>query len=128
MVYPAFRARVWIPKPWSLLIFFSLLAAAATAISVRLHLFFTSRSYPSQLSFQRSRARPWIHSSDALFAAGLLLDALAIASDHSAIAALLLAVSVAAAVSMLIIEPATARAAFPRSGTSFVDQDRRPGR
>ena len=128
MVYPAFRARLWIPKPWSLILFFSLLAAAATAVSVRLHLYFTSRSYSSQLTSQRARARPWTQSSDAIFAATLLLDAMAIASDHSAVAALLLAVSVAATVSMLIIEPATAGAAFSRSGTSFVDQDRRPGR
>ena len=128
MVYPAFRARLWIPKPWSLILFFSLLAAAATAVSVRLHLYFTSRSYPSQLASQRARARRWTQASDAIFVAGLLLDAMAIASDHSAVASLLLAVSVAATVSMLIIEPATAGAAFSRSGTSFVDQDRRPGR
>ena len=39
--------------------------------------------------------------------------ALAIGGDHAEIAALLLAISVAATVSTLIIEPATARAAFP---------------
>jgi hypothetical protein len=43
----------------------------------------------------------------------LLLAALAIGGEHPEIAALMLAVSVAATVSMLIIEPATARAAFP---------------
>ncbi|MEP7308643.1 MAG: serine/threonine-protein kinase [Acidobacteriota bacterium] len=128
MVYPAFRSRLWIPKPWSLILFFSLLAAAATAVSVRLHLYFTSRSYPSQLASQRAGARPWTRWSDAVFAIGLLLNALAISGDHSAVAALLLAVSVAVTVSMLIIEPATAGAAFSRSGTPLVDQDRRPGR
>jgi hypothetical protein len=112
MVYPAWRARVWIPEPWNLMFFFALLAAGATAVSVRLHLFFTSRSYPSELSFQRERARPWTRSSDGVFVAALLLAALFIGSDHSEIAALLLAFSVAATVSMLIIEPATARAAF----------------
>ena len=90
----------------------ALLAAAATAVSVRLHLFFTSRSYPSELPFQRARARPWTRSSDTVFVAALLLAAVAIGGDHSEIAALLLAVSVAATVSMLIIEPATERAAF----------------
>jgi hypothetical protein len=54
-----------------------------------------------------------------VFVAALLLAALTIGGSHSEIAALLFAVSVAATVSMLIIEPATARAAFsnqsPRS-------------
>jgi len=112
MLYPGWHARVWISRPWNMLFFFALLTAAATAVSVRLHLFFTSRSYPSELPFQRARARPLTRSSDTAFVAALLLAAVAIGSDHSEVAALLLAVSVAATVSMLIIEPATERAAF----------------
>jgi len=50
---------------------------------------------------------------DRYLMAALLVTALAIGGDHAEIAALLLAVSVAATVSTLIIEPATARAAFP---------------
>ena len=111
-IYPVWHARVWIAKPWSLLLFFVLVAAAATAISIRLHLFFTSRSYPSELRVQRSRSRAWTSASDAVVAAALLVTALAIGGDHAEIAALLLAVSVATTISMLIIEPATARAAF----------------
>ena len=111
-IYPAWHARVWIAKPWNMFLFFALLAAAASAISVRLHLFFTSRSYPSELAFQRQRVRGLTRLSDTVFVVALLLAALAIGADHSLIAALLLTVSVATTVSMLIIEPATARAAF----------------
>ena len=112
MIYPAWHARLWISKPWNMFFFFALLAAAATAVSVRLHLFFTSRSYPSELSFQRARAVPWTRSSDTVFAAGSPAGRSGHRRRPLRIAALLLAVSLAATVSMLIIEPATARAAF----------------
>jgi len=111
-LYPAWHTRLWISKPWNLLFFFTALAAAATAVSVRLHLFFTSRSYPSELPVQRRHTAAWTRTSDIAFVAALLLITLSIGGDHSAIGALLLTVSIAATVSMLIIEPATARAAF----------------
>ena len=37
MIYPAWHARVWLPAPWGMLFFFTVLAAAATSVTVRLH-------------------------------------------------------------------------------------------
>ena len=59
MIYPAWRARVWLPAPWGMLFFFAVLAAAATSATVRLHLRFTARVYPGELPLQRQRALPW---------------------------------------------------------------------
>jgi hypothetical protein len=119
VIYPAWRARVWLPAPWKSVFFLAVVAAAVVAVAIRLHLVFASRSYPAELSAQRTRTRAWRRGSDTVLAASLLLAALAVGGDHSEVAALLLTVAVAGLVSMLIIEPATDRAAFgdqsPRS-------------
>ena len=70
MIYPAWHARVWLPAPWGMLFFFAVLAAAATSVTVRLHLRFTARVYPAELPLQRARARPWTRWSDAGFSRG----------------------------------------------------------
>lgn len=121
MLYPAWRARVWLPKPWDSLFFFLALGAAATGVTVRLHLFFTARSYSDELSVQRARALPWTRWSDAAFSIALFLGALAIGGDHSEIAALLLSVSIAAAVASWMIEPVTTRAAFPEPKNRVIE-------
>jgi serine/threonine protein kinase len=124
MIYPAWRARIWLPAPWNSLFFLAIVAAAVVTVAVRLHLVFAARSYPTELSTQRTRTRAWRRASDTLLSASLFFAALALASDHSEVAALLLTVSVAAMVSMLVIEPATDHAAFgnptPRSQTDGV--------
>ena len=112
MLYPAWRAHTWLPKPWPMVFFFALLAAAATGATVRLHLAFTARFYGHELPSQRARARPWTRLSDAAFSACLALAALAISDQHSLIATLLMAASIATALAEFLIEPATARAAF----------------
>ena len=76
MIYPAWRARVWLDAPWGMLFFFAVLAAAATSVTVRLHLRFTARVYPGELPLQRARARPWTRWSDAGFSVALLLAGL----------------------------------------------------
>jgi serine/threonine-protein kinase len=112
MIYPAWRARVWMEAPWGMLFFFAMLAAAATSITVRLHLRFTARVYPAELALQRARALPWTRWSDAGFSMALLLAGLGIGGTHPEVATLLVAVSIAAAVASFTIEPATTRAAF----------------
>lgn len=116
MMYPAWRVRSWLPQPWGTIFLLTVLACAATATSLRLHLWFTARFYPAELSTERARGLPWTRWSDGGFIASLLLAALAIASAHQLVAMLLVTVSVAAAVASFMIEPTTARAAF--GGTS----------
>ncbi|MEO8259858.1 MAG: serine/threonine-protein kinase [Acidobacteriota bacterium] len=115
MIYPAWHARVWLPAPWGMLFFFAVLAAAATAVAVRLHLRFTARVYPGELTPQRAQARSWTRSGDAGFSVALLLAGLALRETHAEFATLFVAVAIAAAVASVIIEPATTRAAFGES-------------
>jgi serine/threonine protein kinase len=122
LIYPAWRARVWMEAPWGMLFFFALLAAAATSITVRLHLRFTARVYPTELPLQRARALPWTRWSDGGFSVTLLLAGLGLGATHPEVATLFVAVSIAGAVATFIIEPATTRAAFgdesPRKTTT----------
>ncbi len=112
MLYPAWRVRAWLPQPWGIVFLFFVIACTAVAATVRLHLWFTYRFYPSELLAQRTRSRSWTRASDAGLSAALVLAAFGIAKLHPEIATLLIAVSVAASLSSFLIEPATTRAAF----------------
>ena len=116
MLYPVWRARVWLPALWSTVFLLWTLACTAAAVSLRLHLMFMARFYLSDLAEQHSQTHLWIRLSDVGFATGLLLAALAIGGVHPEFAMLLVGVSTAALVGSLVIEPATTRAAFRRSG------------
>jgi serine/threonine protein kinase len=116
VLYPVWRARDWLPAPWGMLFLLSTLLCTAAAVSLRLHLLFMARFYVSDLAEQHAETYLWIRLSDAGFAAALIAAALGIGSEHSALAMLLVAVGTAAVVGSLVIEPATTKAAFRRSG------------
>ena len=119
MIYATSRVRQWLPEPAGMLLLFAVLTCAAVASSLRLHLWFTGRFYPTELSAQRARALPWTRWSDAGFAASLFLGAVAIGRDHLAFATLLIGVAIVAAVMSFTIEPATTRAAFRGRGSGL---------
>ena len=89
------------------------------AANIRLHLWFTSRTYPSELAEQRANVSQWVRAADVLFTVILLATGLAIAGDHTGWGALFISFGIGAALAFLIIEPTTARAAFreAKSGT-----------
>ncbi|MGE5815589.1 MAG: serine/threonine-protein kinase [Acidobacteriota bacterium] len=113
MLYPAWRVRTFLPSPWGMLFFLALLAAAAAATSFRLNLWFVSHHFPVELPAQRARTWLPIRVSDATFGGCLLIAAFAIAGGHPEFAVLLVAVSIAMLVTAFVIEPTTARVAFP---------------
>jgi len=115
MLYPLWKSREWIPRPWGSLLFFAALAAVAVAANLRLHLWFTSRFYPAELGAQRGRVFRWIRGSDAILALLLVVTAAAVADSHAAMATLFIAVAIGAFLGFAIIEPATTRAAFRRT-------------
>ena len=115
MMYPAWRVRAWLPSPWGLAFLLAALASAAAATTLRLHVWFTARSYPSELSVEHARARPWVRRCDVAFAASQLLAALGIGNRHPAFAMLFVTVGVATAIASFVIEPTAARAAFESS-------------
>lgn len=89
-----------------------MLASIIVAGNLRLHLWFSSRIYPAELARQRADVAGWVRSGDWLFAATLLAGGVALAGAHAGWGAFLIAFGVGSAVAFLIIEPATARAAF----------------
>ena len=93
-------------------LFLAGLVAALVASTLRLHLWFTLRSYPSEWNVQRRRTAIWIHAADTAFVAVQLAAAATIATERPRLAALFVSAAVAALLAFAIIEPATTRAAF----------------
>ena len=116
VLYPVWRAQVWLTPPWGMLFLLSTLLCTAAAVSLRLHLLFMAGFYVSDLAEQHAQTYLWIRLSDGGFAAALIAAALGIGTEHPEFAMLLVAVGTAAIVGSLVIEPATTRAAFRRSG------------
>ena len=112
MLYPLWRVREWAPPPWGSAVFFAALAAVLVAANLRFHLSFTERFTPDELDLQQTRVAPWVRAADWLFAALLLAATALIAAAHPAWASLTAAVGIVSAVTFLVIEPATTRAAF----------------
>jgi len=117
MVWPAWNARVMIGGRVGGALFFATLIAVIVATTLRLHLWFTSRFYPSELRWARRRTARWTRAADWLFVAALGTSGVLVGEDRSPVAIVLVAVAVGAAIAFLIIERATARAAFRNSAT-----------
>ena len=118
MTWPAWTGRQIIGGPLGRGLFMILLMAVIVAANLRLHLWFTSRFYPAELQWARQRASIWIQLADWLFVASLATTGILVGEDHSPVAIMLLSVAVGAAIAFLVIERATARAAFRTSTTS----------
>jgi hypothetical protein len=88
------------------------LVAVGIAANLRLHLWFTSRFYHSQLEAQRRAVSNWIRFGDWLFVLMLAVTAVRIHTVHAIVATLLMSVAVGSLVGFLLIEPATTRAAL----------------
>ncbi len=112
MLYPLWQVREWASPPWGSAVFFAALAAVLVAANLRFHLSFTERFTPAQLDLQRTQSSPWIRAADWLFVVLLLAATALIAEAHAAWASLTAAVGIVSAVTFLVIEPATTRAAF----------------
>jgi hypothetical protein len=125
MVIPAWSARALIGGAAGRAFFIVVLAAVIVAANLRLHLWFTSHFYPRELKWLRARIGRWIQAADWLFALSLVAGALLIGIDESPIAILLLAFGLGAAVAFVVIEPATARAAFRRADPVTAGTDSR---
>jgi serine/threonine protein kinase len=116
VVVPAWRTWEWIvPDLLRELIRLTTLVVVPLAVSLRLHIWFMSRYDPSGLREQRPRTAPWIRLADWGFALAMLAGALAIMPTLPAFGATFVVLSVCYAVAFLVVEPATARAAFRES-------------
>jgi hypothetical protein len=91
-----------------------LLALVAGVVSgaMRLHGWFGARQYRDAWSVRRARGRAAIVATDLIFAATLLLSGIRLLALDDRAATLLGAAAASVAVSLLVVEPATSRAAF----------------
>jgi serine/threonine protein kinase len=115
MIIPAWYARGLIGGTWGRVFFITTLASVIVAANLRLHLWFTSRFYESELTSVHNQSSRWIRVADWVFAAALLAGGFLISDEGSPLAIVLPSVAVGAVVAFLLIEPVTARAAFARS-------------
>lgn len=118
MLYPMWRVKQWLGGVEGSLFFFPALVAVGIASNLRFHLWFTSRFYVSELSYQRRKVAPWIRAADWLFVFALAAAAVRIHTMHAIIATLLMSVAVGSLVAFSLIEPTTTRAALDRNTDS----------
>ena len=117
MLYPLWRVKQWLGGIEGSLLFFPALIAVGIAANLRLHLWFTSRYYVSELAEQRRRVAPWMRGADCLFIFMLVVCAVRLHTLHAIIATLLLAVAMGALVAFLMVEPVAARAALDNNNS-----------
>ncbi len=115
MVIPAWYARGLIGGTWGRVFFIVTLASVIVAANLRLHLWFTSRFYESELTWVHDRSGRWIRAADWVFAAALASGGLLIRDEGSPLTIVLPSVAIGSVVAFLLIEPVTARAAFNRA-------------
>src|SRR5439155_16078623 len=78
MMYPGWYLQRWLGESWGILFLLAVLAPAAWATSLRLHLRFLARHVANELAVQRARTLPWLRVADAGFAASQFVGAVAI--------------------------------------------------
>ncbi len=111
MAWPAWEVHKWTGR-YGVLIFLATIVTIVVAGNLRLHLWFTSRTYPGELPAQRAHVGKGIHAADYGFALLMMATGLVIADAHTGWGALFVAFGLGSALGFLVIEPATARAAF----------------
>jgi hypothetical protein len=114
MLVAVWLARGLFGAPWGNIVFYAALALETAAVTMRLHLWFTSRHDRSLLDIQRRRVHAPIVVLDALFATLLLGTAAVAASADAPAAPLFVVAGITSLLSLMVIEPATSRAAFLR--------------
>jgi tRNA A-37 threonylcarbamoyl transferase component Bud32 len=113
MIWPAWQVHKW-TGAYGVLVFLATLAVVVIGANTRLHLWFTARAYPAELAEQRANVARLVRGADISFTLMMIATGLTIAAEHTAWGALFVSFGLGAAVGFLVIEPATARAAFKR--------------
>jgi predicted Ser/Thr protein kinase len=114
MLYPLWIVKKSLGGIEGSLLFFPALIAVGIAANLRLHLWFTSKYYVSELAEQRRKVARWVRGADCLFVLVLAICAVRNHTEHAIIATLLMAVAIGALVAFALIEPTTARAALDK--------------
>jgi hypothetical protein len=115
MAVPVWAARGAIGGSVGRAVFIVTLVAIIVSANLRLHRWFTSRFYPSELEWARKRTARWVTAADWVFAAALVTAGLLVGDADAALATLLLSFGTGTALVFLFVEPVTERAAFRNS-------------
>ena len=115
MAIPAAYARELIGGDRGQILFFTTLGALIVASILRLHLWFTSRFDPGELTSQFRRERISIMAADALFALSLIGSGVMVGDARMSLFAFLVSVGLGSCVVSLFIEPTTARTVLAAS-------------
>ena len=111
MVWPTWHVHTWTGR-YGVLTFLATLAIVVVGGNVRLHLWFTARTYPGELASQLTHTGRLVRAADVAFSLVMIGIGLLIADGHPGWSALFVSFGLGAALAFLIIEPTTARAAF----------------
>jgi serine/threonine protein kinase len=111
MVWPAWHVHRWTGR-YGVLIFLATLAIVTVGGNVRLHLWFTARTYPSKLVSQIAQTRRLVRAADVAFSVVMIGIGLVLAGAHTGWSALFVSFGLGGALAFLVIEPATAAAEF----------------
>jgi serine/threonine-protein kinase len=112
LLFPLWFADERVGSPVGTAIFLLALIAAIVTITLRLHLWFVTRSYPDQWASQRRSAIAWKRSADLLYVGAFAVSGLALLGSARAMALVLVGAAVLILLGSVVIEPATERAAF----------------
>jgi eukaryotic-like serine/threonine-protein kinase len=115
LVYGVWRMHATIHQDWSLSIFLAYIITGAVNGTLRTHLLVTTMFNMQDMDEQLRRATPLIRGTDMIVALLLLTAAAAVARVYLLLPSVLTAFGVGWAVTSLIVEPATRKAAFSKS-------------
>jgi serine/threonine protein kinase len=111
MVWPTWHVHRWTGS-FGVLVFLAALAIVNVGGNVRLHLWFTARTYPTELASQLANISRLVRAADVAFSVIMIGIGLVIADTHTGWSALFVSFGLGGALAFLVIEPATTRAAF----------------
>ncbi len=114
LMVPLWIAGISITGRAGQLVFLVGLLGTVAAVVLRLHLWFAASSLPDEWRAQRARSHPWLRTAEWALVTALVVGGGWIVEARPAIGATLLSASVAVALSLTVIEPATTRAAFKK--------------
>lgn len=112
LVAALWPARMWFWPSWGKGLFYAALAIQTAAVTMRLHLWFTSRFHAELLSAERERVRRPLDALDRAFQVLLLGAGGAAVRADSPVAPLFFVAAIGSFLTSALIEPATSRAAF----------------
>lgn len=118
LLWPGWLVAATLPAGWRGVAHLGLVCVAATATSLRLHLWFGTRHYPQHVANSRYRLWPVLTGVDVAYAVVLGAMALWAAEARIVPAVITAGLAVCLAMASLVIEPATRRATMTPQSTN----------